>query len=158
MSDFELIRKATEEDLSRIGEILVFVKRMNYRRIFLNDDFSFNELQVIKVANEYKEKGILKYIYVYDDGIVKGLIHIERNEIVELYVDHFFEDQGIGTALIEFAIENFGVTYLWALEKNTDAIRFYERNGFHLTDKHKLENGTVEYLIMMKRDVYDSQE
>ena len=82
----------------------------------------------------------------------------QRNEIVELYVDHFFEDQGIGTALIEFAIENFGVTYLWALEKNTDAIRFYERNGFHLTDKHKLENGTVEYLVMMKRDVYDSQE
>lgn len=152
MSDLTLIRKANEEDLSRIAEILVFVKRMNYRRIFLNDEFSFNELQVIKVADEYLEKGKLKYIYLYDDGIVKGLIHIERNEIVELYVDHFFEDQGIGSALMDFAKTFFPVNYLWTLEKNSEAIRFYEKNGFHLTDNRKLETGTVEYLVMMKRD------
>ena len=30
------IRKAAIQDLSRIAEILVFVKRMNYRRIFLS--------------------------------------------------------------------------------------------------------------------------
>ncbi|MBR0420497.1 MAG: GNAT family N-acetyltransferase [Erysipelotrichaceae bacterium] len=158
MSDLTLIRKANEEDLSRIAEILVFVKRINYRRIFLNDDFSFNELQVLKVAKEYQEKGRLKYIYVYDDGIVKGMIHIYKNEIVELYVDHFFEDQGIGTAMIRFAIEKFKVTYLWALEKNSDAIRFYERNGFYLSGERKLEEGTVEYLVMMKRETYGKDE
>ena len=34
----EHIRKATAEDVSRLAEILVFVKRMNYRSIFHNDD------------------------------------------------------------------------------------------------------------------------
>lgn len=39
-----MIRRATIDDISRIAEILVFVKRMNYRPIFQNDDYSFGEL------------------------------------------------------------------------------------------------------------------
>ena len=47
-----MIRKATIDDLSRIAEILVFVKRMKYRPIFQNDDYSFGELQVLRVAEQ----------------------------------------------------------------------------------------------------------
>ena len=46
-----MIRKAEKKDLSRIAEILVFDKRMNYRSIFKNDDYSFHVLQVLNVAN-----------------------------------------------------------------------------------------------------------
>ena len=148
----DVIRKAERKDLSRIGEILVFDKRIKFRPIFQDDDFSFNVLQVLTVAEEYGNKEILDHIYVYDDGIVKGLIHIEGNEIKELYVDYFFQDQGIGSRLIEFAKENFPVTFLWALEKNSDAIRFYEAHGFHLTDTKKSEADTTEYLVMMERN------
>ena len=95
---------------------------------------------------------ILDNILVYDDGIVKGLIQIEGNRIVELYVDYFFQDQGIGSRLIEYAKENYPVTYLWAIEKNTDAIRFYESHGFHLTDTKEFEEGTTEYLVMLERN------
>ena len=70
------IRKATEKDLSRIAEILVFVKRINFRPIFQDDDYSFGELQVLTVAEEYRNPDILNHVWVYDDGIVKGLIHI----------------------------------------------------------------------------------
>ena len=88
---------------------------------------------------------------IINNGIVKGLIHIEGNEIVELYVDYFFWDQGIGSQLIEFAKANYPVTFLWAIEKNTDAIRFYEAHGFRLTDTKKFEEGTTEYLVKMER-------
>ena len=50
-------------------------------------------------------------ILVYDDGIVKGLIRIEKSEIVELYVDYFFQNQGIGSSLIEFAKNNYPITF-----------------------------------------------
>lgn len=50
-----MIRKAKCEDLSRIAEILVFVKRMKFRPIFQNDDYSFGELQVLNVAKTYEE-------------------------------------------------------------------------------------------------------
>ncbi len=144
------IRKATKNDLSRIAEILVFVKRIKFRPIFQCDEYSFGELQVLNVVEEYKNPEILDYMWVYDDGIIKGLIHIRDNEIKELYVDYFFQNQGIGAKLIEFAKKEFGVTYLWAIEKNVDAIRFYEAHGFHLTDTKKFEEGTTEYLVMME--------
>ena len=146
-----MIRKATEEDASRIAEILVFVKRMKYRPIFKDDAYAFVEMQVLPVAKKYVEEGIIDNMFVYDDGIVKGLIHIEGNEIVELYVDHFFQGQGIGSALVEYAKEQFPITCLWVIEKNTDAIGFYEAHGFHLTSTKKLEEGTTEYIVKMER-------
>ena len=147
----EMIRKAEKRDLSRIAEILVFVKRIKFRPIFQDDAYSFGELQVLSVAEKYSSPEILDHIFVYDDGIVKGMIHIEGNEIAELYVDYFFWDQGIGSKLLDFAIENFDVKFLWALEKNSEAIRFYERHGFRLSDNRKFEEDTPEYLVMMKR-------
>ena len=141
------IRRAEARDISRIAEILVFVKRMNYRSIFKDDGFSFNVLQVLDVAREYA--GLLDDIWVYDDGIVKGLIHITGEEIRTLYVDSFFQNEGIGSALIEFAKANFPIRFLWAIELNTAAIRFYERHGFRASGEKKFEDGTDKYLIKM---------
>ena len=139
-----MIRKAEKKDLSRIAEILVFDKRMNYRLIFKNDDYSFHVLQVLDVAKEYAQPEILDHIFVYDDGIVKGLIHLEQTEIAEFYVDHFFQNQGIGAALMEYAKQEHRV-----LEKNERAIRFYEAHGFSLSGQRRLEAGTTEYVIKM---------
>lgn len=145
-----MIRKAQKNDLSRIAEILVFVKRVKYRPIFKNDAYSFGDLQVIRVSKEYDKPEILDNMWVYDDGIVKGLIHVIGKEVAELYVDYFFWGQGVGSKLLEFAKETFGVSFLWALEKNTDAIRFYESHGFHDSGERKPEEGTAEYLIKME--------
>ena len=144
-----MIRKAHSGDLSRIAEILVFDKRINFRPIFRNDDYSFNELQVLKVAEQYARPRILDHIYVYDDGIVKGLIHIEGTEVRELYVDSFFQNQGIGAALLEFGKIVHHTDQLWAIEKNVAAIRFYEAHGFHPSGEKKYEEGTVEFLVKM---------
>ena len=145
------IRKAEAKDLSRIAEILVFAKRIKYRPIFNNDDYSFNELQVVKLVEAYGKPKILDNIWVYDDGIVKGMIHIEGKKFVELYVDYFFWSQGIGSKLIEFAKEKHDVRFLWVLEKNFDAIKFYEAHGFVANGKRQPEEGTPEYIIMLER-------
>ena len=150
-SDRFLIRKASVEDISRIAEILVFVKRMNYRSIFRNDAVSFGEIQVIPVAEQYSKPEILDSIWVYEaEGIVKGLIRIAGKEVVELYVEHFFQGQGIGAKLIEFAKKEQDAKILRVLEKNTDAIRFYETHGFHLTENRIFDEGTPEYKVLME--------
>ena len=48
-----MIRHATIADASRIAEILIFTKRMNYRKIFQNDKVSFGEMQVYPLAKNY---------------------------------------------------------------------------------------------------------
>lgn len=145
-----MIRRAAVEDASRIAEILVFTKRMNYRKIFQNDKVSFGEIQVYPLAKEYIENPeSLENIWVYEDEFVKGMIHIEDNGIAELYVDSFFENQGIGGRLITFAIEEKNCDHLWVLEKNADARRFYETYGFTVTGEKQLQEGTEEYLVEM---------
>ena len=147
-----MIRNAEPKDLSRIAEILVFTKRIKYRSIFHNDEYSFNELQVVKVADEFKDPELLDKVWIYDDGIVKGMIHLEEKEIAELYVDYFFWKEGIGSKLVEFAKEKFDVKFVWTLEKNEDAIRFYEAHGFKFNGQRQLEEGTPEYIVMLERD------
>ncbi len=146
------IRQATSEDISRIAEILVFVKRATYRPIFRNDAYSFGkELQVLNVAKEYSDPEILKRIWVYDDGIVKGMIHLDGEEVKELYVDTFFQGNGIGKELLDFAKNNHKVNKLWVVEKNVRAVRFYEREGFAKTGERRLVEGTSEYEELMGR-------
>ena len=148
----DYIRKAKTQDSSRLAEILIFTKRMNYREIFHNDKISFGEMQVYPLVQDYianPEK--LENIWVYDDEFVKGMIQIEGKELIELYVDSFFQDEGIGAKLIEFAIQSFNVQKLFVLEKNISAIRFYQRHGFSLTHERQLEEGTTEYIVKMER-------
>lgn len=148
-----MIRHATVNDASRIAEILVYTKRMNYRRIFQNDKVSFGEMQVYPLAKEFIDKpDRLENVWVYDDEFVKGMIRINREEIVELYVDTFFQNEGIGASLIKYAIERMKCDRLWVLEKNTKAIQFYKRYGFKLTGEKQLEEETTEYVIKMKRE------
>ena len=101
----DYIRKAVKQDASRLAEILIFTKRMNYRKIFHDDKVSFGEMQVYPLAQNYidnPEK--LENIWVYDNEFVKGMIHIEGKGLLELYVDPFFQNEGIGAKLIEFAV------------------------------------------------------
>lgn len=146
------IRKARRDDLSRVAEIYVFNNRVNYFPIFKDESFSFGELQVVSLIDHYFIKDeIINSLYVYDDGLVKGFIQIDKTEICKIYVDTFFQSEGIGNGLIEYAIKEFHADNLWALEKNIRAISFYQKHGFHLTDEKKYEEDTTEYLVKLER-------
>jgi len=147
------IRKAEKEDLSRIAEIFVFNNRINYFPIFKDESFSFGYLQVTSIIDEYfgTEK-VLPTLYVaHKDGIVKGFAEIRGKELGKLYVDPFFQSEGIGAGLIEYAIKEHGVNYVWALEKNTRARSFYNRHGFIENGEKELEEDTTEYLFKLVR-------
>ena len=146
-----MIRKAKKEDLSRIAEIFVFNNRINYFPIFQDAGYSFGELQVVSVIDRYFSRDeVLRDIYVYDDGLVKGFLLLEGTEIGQLYVEPCFQNQHIGQALIRFATDR-GADLVWALEKNTRAIAFYARHGFRPTGEKKFEEGTTEYLVELRR-------
>ena len=147
-----MVRKATKKDISRIAEIIVFGKRVAYRSIFQNDVVSFNEIQVVPLWEEYNNHPEqIENMLVFDDGIVKGVINYKQvgdeAEICEFYVESFFKGQGIGRKLLEHVIAESKESgksriFLWVLEENGAARRFYEANGFCASGEICLVEGT----------------
>lgn len=146
------IRPAAERDAGRIAEIIVTNYRTNFYPFFRNDAYYFDELNVLDTAKTYAQGSAeLRNSYVYDDGVVKGIIRISGTEIEKLFIEPQFQSQGIGAALLRFAVQEKNAASLWVLEYNTRGIAFYERNGFRLTGKRILEDDWVPLLKMEYR-------
>lgn len=143
------IRRATIDDLVRIAEIFVFNYRLNFYPIFQEDTFYFGELTVSNMVESFAKE--LDSIWVYDDGVVKGFIHIEKREVRRLFVEPTLQGKAIGAELLEYGIAEKDVNFLWVLEKNIKAIAFYKRHGFDTTNEKKYEEDTIEFLVRMER-------
>ena len=136
------MRKAELRDIPRVAEILIFTKRTAYRPIFENDIISFNAMQVCKEADRLRTAHALDGVYVYDDGIVKGMLRREIDgrimHLYELFIDPFFQKEGIGRAMISELVAEARKRHcfeidLWVIEQNTGARKFYEKLGYEWT-------------------------
>lgn len=143
------IRQAKINDLVRIAEIFVFNYRLNFYLIFQEDTFYFEELTVFNMVESFAKE--LDSIWVYDDGVVKGFIQIEKREVKRLFVEPVLQGKAIGTELLEYGIAERDANHLWALEKNKKAIEFYKRHGFDTTNEKKYEEDTTEFLVRMEK-------
>lgn len=144
------IRPAGEKDLPRIAEIEIFNYRLHFYPIFRCDGFYFGELQVPALIDRGREQ--LSTLFVYDDGVVKGFVRVSDGEIHKLFFEPVLQGNGIGAALLGYAVNELGGRTLWALEKNVRAVAFYGRYGFVPTGERKPEEDTDEYLIRLRLD------
>lgn len=146
-----MIRRATDADTGRIAEMLVFNNRIFYYPIFHDLAFSFGEYTVLAACREVRTSPeFAGGVYVWDDGVIRGFAAVVGRELTKLYVDPFFQRQGIGARLLDYAVKTCGARTLWALEKNEGALRFYARHGFEPTGEWKYEEGTRERLVCME--------
>lgn len=166
METIQRIRPALQKDASRLAEILIFAKRCAYRPIFQNDPVSFNEMQVLELALSYRDREEeRRNVYVYDDGIVRGMMKWTKEialdgscrvQLEQLYVEPFFQGMGIGKALLQECLnkaaqEGAAEVWLYVLEKNEKARKFYEKYGFEWDGGKCPEIGTPEYLLRYRQ-------
>lgn len=147
------IRQTTEQDVCRIAEMIVENNRINFFPIFRDERFSFGEVQVLPIVNEYlTHREWLSNTFVAEQrGVVKGFIRVDGKEVIKLYVEPYFQGNGVGARLLDFAVEKFSVNFLWALEKNYRGVAFYGRHGFFPSGEKQFEEGTTEYLVKLVR-------
>ncbi len=149
----EYIRQATAADASRIAEIIITNYRVNFYPFFKNDEFYFKELNVVDMAKEYASGTLaLENSFVYDDGVIKGIIRINGKEIEKLFIEPQFQSKGIGAQLLGFAVKEREANKLWVLEYNKRGIAFYKSNGFELTGEKMIEDDWVPLLKMRYRE------
>jgi ribosomal protein S18 acetylase RimI-like enzyme len=138
-------RIATAEDAEPIARLHAESWRTAYRGI-LSDDFLDNDvvedrraLWDVRFANPIPQRGV---IVIEDEGGIAGFICVEGLEdarwgslIDNLHVAPDRKHSGIGRTLMRegssWLTEHYGEApvYLWVLEANSNARRFYERLG-----------------------------
>ena len=146
------IRRAIPSDAGRLSEIEVFDYRLHFYPLFRTDAYFFSELNVPVLMQEYRNMPeLIERTFVYDDGVVKGFMRVNGEEIEKLFVEMAFQGKGIGSALLDYAITHTEAKRLLVLEKNERAIRLYERYGFHVTENRQRVDDTKGFLVRMER-------
>ncbi|MBQ4802288.1 GNAT family N-acetyltransferase [Aquimarina sp. MMG015] len=129
---------------------------------YLNQSFTLEKItsEVLNPESQffftlYKDE-IIGYFKLNTGKAQTELIKGESIEIERIYVIKEYQGKGIGQQLLDTIIliakhQKKDFIWLGVWDENTDAIRFYERNGFKTFDKHSFMLGTDKQTdIMMK--------
>lgn len=140
-----MIRKFKKSDISAVMEIW---KNENIRT------HNFIEKEYWEKNYEYV-KDILPnadiYVYILDEHIV-GFVGVNNNYIEGIFVDIKNQHSRIGTSLLDKIKENKENLTLSVYKKNTNAIKFYEKNNFIIISENIDENtNEIEYIMTWKK-------
>ena len=91
------------------------------------------------------------YVYIENDKI-EGFIGINEDYIEGIFVNSNYQNKGIGTALLNKAKEGKEELTLNVYEKNREAIKFYEKNGFKIVKEAvDKENNEKEFRMIWNK-------
>ncbi|WP_439473676.1 GNAT family N-acetyltransferase [Algoriphagus formosus] len=129
--------------------------------LYLKEEFS--EARILKLLEDpniqfffaLKASQIIGYLQV-NWGKAQSETLDSSLEIARIYVDKGFQGRGIGALLLKQAYDLgkvLGLDWLWlgVWEKNTKAIKFYQKNRFQIFDQHVFKLGNDEQLDWMMR-------
>lgn len=74
-----------------------------------------------------------------ESDYVVGFIGIEKAMIEMLFINPMFRGQGIGTILLDYAIQKYNPTFVDVNEQNKQAVGFYEQYGFIVTGRSETD-------------------
>jgi uridine kinase len=126
---------------------------------YLPDSPYSDEQTVAFFRGLIEDPGNLVLTAELEDGRIGGFGVFAEGRMDHLYVDPEHQRRGIGTMLLKAAQGRFGHLEGWVFEKNINAIRLYQRNGFDVvehTDGSRNEEGEPDVRIVWPADVEDA--
>ena len=76
---------------------------------------------------------------------------IEENKLEMLFIKNSKRGNGLGKQLLNYGIENYGVTELAVNEQNPQAKGFYEHMGFKVYQRNELDDQGNPYPVLYMR-------
>ena len=97
------------------------------------EDFAFYTQEIARSSG---------YVAEDSSGSIEGFVIWREDFIYHLYVDIAHQRNGIGSELLEKAIEsmNASTVKLWTFQANVKAVSFYKKKGFIISDATDGEN------------------
>lgn len=136
-----MIRKFEDND---IDDIMQIWKSANIKaHNFISNEYWENNYKYVKSILPNAEL----YVYLVNNKII-GFIGMNTNYIEGIFVDTNSQHNGIGTLLLNKVKENRNNLILRVYKKNTNAINFYKKNDFIITNED-IDNDTdeIEYTM-----------
>lgn len=138
-----MIRHLTSKDIDRVMDI--WLKTTIKAHDFISEAYWYTNYDSVK--NIYLP---MSETFVYEDKEeIKGFISIINNELIgALFVDHRYQDCGIGKELINCAIDKYKELNLNVYKENKKAVQFYLNRGFEIIQEQINEDsGYSEYCM-----------
>ncbi len=153
---------AKETDVDEIKQLLCKVWIDTFRgvlseRIITEIPLTAYDYQLLK--SQLQNPSIKFLVAKSTDDEIVGVINAKQDDetiyINRLYVDRVFQGRGIGVKLMDEMTTKFPSAkkiILEVVEKNTNGISFYLKNGFSITGKNKSQIGdnVLEVLVLQK--------
>lgn len=151
-------------EISRQTFVDAFEKDNNPDDLLAYIDSAFNKKQIeIELLNPNSE-----FYFVYDSETLVGYFKINENEaqaepfgkdaleVSRIYVLKQLQGQHLGSQILKKIIDiakKKQKSWMWlgVWQLNVDAVRFYERHGFKIFDKHSFYIGTDQQTDWLMR-------
>ena len=137
------IRKANPAEYSEIIEVWETSVRATHHFLSEEDIQFFKS----KMADEYLPSVDL-YITKASNEKISAFMGLSPNKIEMLFVRPEYIGQGIGSRLIEFAINDCGIRKVDVNEQNPKALKFYEQKGFHVISRDETDSSGKHFSIL----------
>ena len=142
-----MIRKLRRGDLDRTAEIWL-VANLQAHDFIAPEYWKDNQEPVKKLLPQAE-------VYVYESGgEILGFVGLDGEYIEGIFVAGKAQSNGIGKSLLDFLKAERPELHLNAYQKNTRAIRFYEREGFRIQSEGLDEaTGEKDYAMVWQREL-----
>lgn len=134
-----MIRKMQKEDINKVADIWLKTDLEAHR--FIPAQYWESQFDMVKEMIAQAE------VYVYEnEGKIQGFTGLDGEYIAGIFVSSEMQSQGVGKLLLNFIKDRKAKLCLNVYQKNTGAIRFYQRERFIIQNEGLDENtGEKEY-------------
>ncbi len=138
-----MIRKSKESDNEKI--LSIWLKCSQQSHSFVSNEYW---QEMLPIVEKYYLPNTDSFVFEDKHQVKAFMSIIDDKYIGALFVDPAYQNQKIGLKLINYAKKIYPELSLKVFAKNTDALRFYQNNGFKIVAEQTDESTKEEELLM----------